>query len=147
MRLVMEEFKKALQHKEKYKLELKKKAEDEKDEDLPFYQIGRMTKRDLFERLRAFLAKCLRKVRAYNFDDVLVEQLKVHYEYLYDCDHLRDKQILDLRYFFNQCYVHMSVKAKSDPNLSKLESFQATFAKFERAYKEVEEKASEIEIR
>ncbi len=41
----------------------------------------------------------------------------------------------------------MSVKAKSDPTLVKLESFQATFAKFEQAYKEVEEKASEIEIR
>ena len=72
MRLVMEEFKKALQHKEKYKAELKKMGQDQNEEDLPFYQIGRMTKRALFERLRAFLSKCLRKVRAYNFDDVLV---------------------------------------------------------------------------
>ena len=36
MRLVMEEFKKALQHKEKYKAELKKMGQDQNEEDLKF---------------------------------------------------------------------------------------------------------------
>ena len=73
MACVMEEFNKALN----YKLHLKTQkpsSPDEQKEDEPLNSklfLGRMTKRDLLKRLHTFMVRCLRKIRAYNFNDAL----------------------------------------------------------------------------
>ena len=52
--------------------------------------IGRMTKKELYDRLRAFLIKCLRKIRAYNFNGDLVEQIELYYDKLYNSEYVAD---------------------------------------------------------
>lgn len=58
MRLVYQEFLKTLE----------KKPVEEKDQN-----TGRMTKADLVKRLITFLNRCLRLMRAYNFDATIVD--------------------------------------------------------------------------
>jgi hypothetical protein len=45
-----------------------------------------MARRELFKRLYSFLIKCLRKIRAYNFDESLIEQLDFYYNYLFESE-------------------------------------------------------------
>ena len=53
--------------------------------------IGRMTKREMVKRLISFFNKCLRVVRAYNFNATLVETSKSYFDYLYTSNYILDK--------------------------------------------------------
>ena len=92
MDLVMQEFKRAHDYKLKQKAKRSNLSdndedddEEEKDEDAPKSRqfIGRLSVRDLFKRLHTFLLRCLRKIRAYNFNNELVDQIARIYEYLF----------------------------------------------------------------
>ena len=80
MDCVMFEFRKALDFKLKQKakrsnLSDNEDDDEEKDDEAPNLKqfIGRLSRRDLFKRLHTFLLKCLRKIRAYNFDVTLID--------------------------------------------------------------------------
>ena len=90
MDLVMQEFRKALDYKLKQKAKRNNFSDDEddeeeKDDEAPKSKqfVGRLSRRDLFKRLHTFLLRCLRKMRGYNFNMALVDQIARFYEYLY----------------------------------------------------------------
>ena len=80
MALVFEEFKKAYDTKVL-----------PENETIVTHEIGRMTKRQLIKRLISFFNKCLRMIRAFNFDSTLVEQCLLYYEYLFVSNYVVDQ--------------------------------------------------------
>ena len=93
MALVFEEFKKAYDTKVL-----------PENETIVTHEIGRMTKRQLNKRLISFFNKCLRMIRAFNFDSTLVEQCLLYYEYLFVSNYVVDQQIISMRYFFASAF-------------------------------------------
>jgi hypothetical protein len=137
MEYAMVEFKKALEYKNQLKLENKMDSEEkeeatgeeeeEEKKESPQQYLGRMSKRDLFKRLHSFLVKCLRKIRAYNFDHSLIEQLNIYYIYLFESRHVLDRDIIQLRYNYANAYQNIKKKAENDPNLVSNQVFQSIF--------------------
>lgn len=159
MALVREEFDKAYQYKLKLKLIEKGGVESSEQEDLLLSatkrqekadfreQLGRMSKRDLFRRLHGFFKKCLRLVRAYNFDSQLLTQLASYYDFLFKSNYVFDAQVLDMRYYFSLCFQKLLIKARADPNLKENVLFQENFAKFEAMHAEINKGANEIQAK
>ena len=153
MDLVMQEFKRAHDYKLKQKAKRSNLSdndedddEEEKDEDAPKSRqfIGRLSVRDLFKRLHTFLLRCLRKIRAYNFNNELVDQIARIYEYLFKSNKVMDREIISLRYYFAESYKKMKVKAENDPKLD-IETFKDAFSRFKEMYIVVESRGNEIE--
>ena len=121
MACVMEEFNKALDFKMQLKLQKQINIDEEKEEEKvdPVSKefIGRMSRRDLFKRLHSFLVKCLRKIRAYNFDQSLIDQLDLFYKFLFNSEKVLDRDIIQLRYNYANAYQNIKKKAENDPNL------------------------------
>jgi len=106
-----------------------------------------MTKRQLIKKLMSFFGKCLRTIRAYNFDNRLVQECERYYQYIYVSSYVVDKQVLNIRYFFTTAYEKIRLKARLDSNLASNASFQANLAEFERVHKALETRAVEITAR
>jgi hypothetical protein len=151
MDLVMQEFRKALDYKLKQKAKRNNFSDDEddeeeKDDEAPKSRqfIGRLSRRDLFKRLHTFLLRCLRKIRSYNFNMALVDQIARFYEFLYQSEKVMDRDIINLRYYFAESYKKMKVKAENDPKLD-IETFKDAFSRFKEMYRVVELRGNEIE--
>ncbi len=127
MACVMEEFNKALDFKMQLKLQKQINIDEEKEEEKvdPVSKefIGRMSRRDLFKRLHSFLVKCLRKIRAYNFDQSLIDQLDLFYKFLFNSEKVLDRDIIQLRYNYANAYQNIKKKAENDPNLVRNDEF------------------------
>jgi hypothetical protein len=84
-----------------------------------------------------FFQKCLRTIRAFNFDNKLVTQCQAYYEYLYVSTYVVDRQVLNMRYFFTTAIQKLRLKSKLDPNLVGNEQFQVALGNFEALHKVV----------
>jgi len=125
MRYVLQEFDKCYAMKKSNKNAGAKEDEPvltQKDFELREF-VGRMSKRDLILRLHSFFKKCLRLSRAYNFNREFVDQIKVYYECLYENNHLEDKLITELGFFFDTAYQKLLKKAENDEKYKDNEEF------------------------
>lgn len=124
MDLVLIEFEKA------YKSKASRLRPGATEDDRPQWvhedKLGRMMKRDLVKKLFGFYCKCLRLVRAYNFQERLIKMLSVYFEYFSRGKgekFISQKKFLLMRSIFNVAYEKLKLKSTSDPNLVASEEF------------------------
>ena len=82
-----------------------------------------------------FFLKCLRLVRAYNFDNTLIKQIEEYFNYFIKSGKISDNKLSTLNYFFTLCFEKLKIKVKQDPTRASDETFQHNFMEFEKVYK------------